>query len=425
MRLVLVVDTFPAPSETFIMTKLRGLLARGVDVQVAALRLDEGAWRELDSSERSLLQGRAHLLPTLHHPWAAATAFACRLAPGLLREPRRAPAWARAAARRGPRSLMRSAGADGVLAALRPDVLHFEFGHLGELAETARQVVDCPVTLSVRGWDLNFWRLDDPAAYERVWPHVDALHCLGQDLWSRARARGAPADLPVVFIPPGVDTAFFDPARHRPHGAVAPPGRSAAVGTAAAPLRLLAIGRLHWKKGHEWALAALAELRRRGVVADLRLAGSGPDEPLVRAAVASLGLEGCVSLLGHRGPADVRAELAAADVLVHAAVSEGFANSVLEAQAMAVPVVCSDADGLAENVADGVTGFVVGRRDPAAMADRLQQLAADGELRRALGAAGRERVLRHFALHDQLDAIEGFYADALAGRFRRRPAVGS
>ena len=68
--------------------------------------------------------------------------------------------------------------------------------------------------------------------------------------------------------------------------------------------------------------------------------------------------------------------------------------AVTEAQAMGLPVVCSDADGLRENVAHGVTGFAVPRRDVAAMADALHRLAADPGLRTKMGAppvTGRNR----------------------------------
>jgi colanic acid/amylovoran biosynthesis glycosyltransferase len=103
-----------------------------------------------------------------------------------------------------------------------------------------------------------------------------------------------------------------------------------------------------------------------------------------------------------------------ADVFMHPAVTEGFCNAVLEAQAMQRPVVCSDAGGLPENVVDGLTGFVVRRRDPAAIADRLAQLAADCALRRRMGEAGRRRVLESFTLHRQLDALEAMYRQVLS-----------
>ena len=80
---------------------------------------------------------------------------------------------------------------------------------------------------------------------------------------------------------------------------------------------------------------------------------------------------------------------------------------------MCLPVVCSDAGGLPENVQDDVTGFVVPRRDPSGLATRLAQLAHDPELRERMGQAGRQRVLQHFQLRDQITAFENLYWKAL------------
>jgi len=107
-----------------------------------------------------------------------------------------------------------------------------------------------------------------------------------------------------------------------------------------------------------------------------------------------------------------------ADVFLHPAVSEGFCNAVLEAQAMRLPVVASDADGLAENVDDDRTGFVVPRRDPAAMAEKLALLAEDGPLRREMGGAGRARVERCFALPQQIGEFDRFFREVVAGHAR-------
>ena len=78
--------------------------------------------------------------------------------------------------------------------------------------------------------------------------------------------------------------------------------------------------------------------------------------------------------------------LAWADVLVHPSLTEAFGVAVAEAQAMGLPVVCSDAGGLPENVDHGVTGFVVPRRDAAALASGS---AAARRRSRAAPADGR------------------------------------
>jgi len=130
---------------------------------------------------------------------------------------------------------------------------------------------------------------------------------------------------------------------------------------------------------------------------------------------AQFGLGAEVELLGARAPNEIDGQLEWADVFVHGAVSEGFCNAVIEAQSMELPVVCTDADGLRENVADGTTGFVVPRRDPEALAAKLEVLARDPALRQRMGKAGRKRVLENFQLSDQLDRLEDFYRQVLNG----------
>jgi len=112
---------------------------------------------------------------------------------------------------------------------------------------------------------------------------------------------------------------------------------------------------------------------------------------------------------------------AEADVMVHAAIEEGFCNAVIEAQAMELPVVTSDAGGLPENVDDGVTGFVVRRRDPAAMAEKIIELAKDPGLRTQLGKAGRERAIQRFDLDRQAEAFVKLYTELVT--FPRRPVL--
>lgn len=85
--------------------------------------------------------------------------------------------------------------------------------------------------------------------------------------------------------------------------------------------------------------------------------------------------------------------------------------AVVEAQAMQLPVVASDAGGLPENVEDGRTGFIVPRRDPVALADKLAVLATDADLRRRMGAAGRTRVENCFSLPRQIAAFDRFYRE--------------
>jgi glycosyltransferase involved in cell wall biosynthesis len=176
------------------------------------------------------------------------------------------------------------------------------------------------------------------------------------------------------------------------------------------------VGRLHWVKGYEFALEAVARARDAGVDCVLTIVGADRGiRDALEFAVRDLGLADAVTLAGPRSIDGVRAALARADVFIVSSVSEGASRAALEAMAMGLPVVTTDAGGMPEIVEDGVHGLVVGRRDPQALAAAFGALSRDGDLRRAMG----ERAAAHargFAMPSQVDAIEGILVAAAANR---------
>ena len=93
---------------------------------------------------------------------------------------------------------------------------------------------------------------------------------------------------------------------------------------------------------------------------------------------------------------------------------EGFGVVCVEAMAHGRPVVASAVGGLLDLVADGETGLLVPPRDVPALRSALERLLADGELRRRLGEAGRERVRERFSWHAVTNATIEAYEHALA-----------
>ncbi|HEY8524544.1 MAG TPA: glycosyltransferase family 4 protein [Acidimicrobiales bacterium] len=169
-------------------------------------------------------------------------------------------------------------------------------------------------------------------------------------------------------------------------GAVVP-ARAELGGT----VEIVYVGRLSPRKGPHVAVAALGELRARGVDARLRLVGSvfpGYEwfERELRAAVAERGLTDHVRFLGFRP--DVWSELAAADVVVVPSVAdEPFGNTAVEAVLAARPVVASGAGGLGEAVAGYGCALTVPPDDPAALAGALEKVVADWPTFRAAARA--------------------------------------
>jgi glycosyltransferase involved in cell wall biosynthesis len=95
---------------------------------------------------------------------------------------------------------------------------------------------------------------------------------------------------------------------------------------------------------------------------------------------------------------------------------EGLSQSLLEAMALALPVVASDAGGNPDLVTSGTTGLLVPPRDPAAWAEGLARVLDDGALARRLATAGRELVRREFTLERSAERTEAVYREAVAAR---------
>ena len=398
-RIILVVPVFPQLSETFIVNKFVGLVGHGWDVHIVCGRSPSANWKQFDQlCANPDLKRRVHTTWPVRPVWLAALLFPAAYIRALAKNPRGVFRYFGQKQKIGQR--LRSFYLDAQFVALKPDLIHFEFGALAVGREEIGRRIAAKMVVSFRGYDLNFSGLENPEHYKTVWEKADAIHFLGEDLWRRAQHRGCPLGKPHAFIPPAIDVDFFRPAaKNVPNTA----------GSQARPLRILSVGRLEWKKGYEFAMQAVKALQARGVACEYRIVGEGSYLEATSYARHQLGLEGIVELIGSAPKEQVKQQLEWADVFLHAAVSEGFCNAVLEAQAMQLPVVCTDADGLPENVEDGVTGFVVPRRDSESMAEKLLLLSVDSMRRNEMGRAGRERVIREFQLQDQINKFSNLY----------------
>lgn len=405
-RVVLVVPAFPKASETFVAARFAALLERGWDVHVVCWQTDEESWRAFPrladdaAARRRVHQVRLHRSRLLFAAHALFAFLRCTL-----EHPIRTAGFLRAAAKAAGWRALLYLPVDAQLIRLNPDVVHFEFGALAAGRAYLRKALESRLLVSFRGYDLNYAGIESPGYYGDVWAQADGLHLLGDALWRAAQARGCPPDKRHWCVAPAVDLRRFC----RDASSERMPGHGSH-----AELRIVSVGRLEWVKGYEYALSAVRRLIDRGIACHYRIVGDGAMLEALSFACHQLGITKHVTFAGRQSPDVIRDHLLWADVFLHAAVSEGFCNSVLEAQAMELPVVCSDAGGLPENVLDGETGFVVPRRDPEALATKLERLAADEDLRGRMGRAGRRRVLDHFDLDTHVATFEAVYRE-LAG----------
>jgi len=170
------------------------------------------------------------------------------------------------------------------------------------------------------------------------------------------------------------------------------------------PFRILCVARFEEVKGHAYLVEACRLLRERGINFECRLVGGGLLLPSIEKQIKRADLCERIRLLGERSHQEVVQEFLRADVLVlptaptASGKCEGSPTVLKEAMACGLPVVSSLVGGIPELVDDKRTGILVRPRDAATLADALQQLHDDAALRRQLGRAGREKVVREFDL---------------------------
>ncbi|MGQ9698638.1 MAG: hypothetical protein ACUVRO_11680, partial [Armatimonadota bacterium] len=169
-RLALVVPSFPRLSETFIASKFLCLLDRGWDVHIVCGATDPDEWRRFpDLIRRTDVRRRVHCSWPSRPRWVAGVLTPAAFTVCLTRQ-------CRATARylfRGMRwfglDTLRRFYLDQQLIALRPDIIHFEFGALAVGRTYIKELLGCRLVVSFRGYDLNFSGLEDREFYSEVW----------------------------------------------------------------------------------------------------------------------------------------------------------------------------------------------------------------------------------------------------------------
>jgi colanic acid/amylovoran biosynthesis glycosyltransferase len=385
------------PPETFILTRLKSLKQRGIDVALVTSsryasssvteglriirlsRWDDPFLRAITGSVKgalgSMLKRPNSSISVLratqaHHGWWKGSSIAIRTQIPLL--------------------------------CLEADVVHFEWNLTAAQYLPLFRLWNRPIVISCRGSQINVPSSTGSQAVQRglkaSLEQATAVHCVSEAIAAEAEMYGLKREKTWV-IRPAVDTAFFRPPTTRP-----PPG-----GT----LRVVTTGSLVWQKGYEYCLMAIKQLIESGTSTELNIIGDGPERQRILFTIEDLGLRKHVRLHGRLLPEDVRCLLWKSDAFVLASVSEGISNAVLEAMACGLPVVATDVGGMREVIRDGHNGYLLPARDPAALAAALHRLV-EPQVAHSIGAKARLRIKEDFSLESQTDRFIDLYHWALA-----------
>jgi glycosyltransferase involved in cell wall biosynthesis len=219
----------------------------------------------------------------------------------------------------------------------------------------------------------------------------------------------------VVVIPNGLDSSIYYPRDREQMRAKHGLRREAKI--------ILTAGHLIKLKGHQHAVAALAQLRRKGIDAELWIAGGHPGpgvpsyETEIRRQVGSHGLTNAVRFLGHLPQQSVAELMSAADIFCLASSREGWPNVVVEALGCGTPVVATRVGAIPEILFSETLGLLVPPGDAEAMALAWERALAASWDRDAFTRFARGRCWNQVA-REVIDCMHGIDGDAAAVSYR-------
>ena len=174
---------------------------------------------------------------------------------------------------------------------------------------------------------------------------------------------------------------------------------------------ILAVARLIEKKGIGDLIHACHILQERNLTFGVEIIGKGPLQETLETQVRELGLQEKVKFLGPLPQESVRQAYERATVFALPCViatggdRDGIPTVLLEAMACGLPVVSTNVSGIPELVESGRDGLLIHPRNPHALADALEYLLLNGDLRKTLGAAASTKVRERFSVDRSVTAL--------------------
>lgn len=174
------------------------------------------------------------------------------------------------------------------------------------------------------------------------------------------------------------------------------------------------VGRMTDVKDTDAVLEIVRAARDRGLEAVLVMVGDGPDRVRLEQLAHDIGIARSTFFVGYQP--EVAGYYRLFDAFLLPSVNEGTPVSAIEALASGTPVVATRVGGVPDVVRDGEDGFLFEPGDTDDAAERLALLASDATLRSALGASGRERVLRRYSVSRLVEDVDRLYRSLLSER---------
>jgi colanic acid/amylovoran biosynthesis glycosyltransferase len=273
------------------------------------------------------------------------------------------------------------------------DCLHFGFGTMAIDRENIAEAINAKMAVSFRGFDHYVYPSKNMNCYDFLFKKNVKYHVLSNGM-KKTLIEKEIDNFKIEKITPAIDINLFN--------------ENFLINSG--DIHLITIARLHWIKGIEYTLEALALVKNLGFDFKYTIIGDGPEKERLQFAAHQLGLTENIFFTGKLEPSAVKEKLQTASIYLQYSIQEGFCNAVLEAQAMGKICIVSDAEGLQENIIDGITGFIVQKRKPKDLSEKIIEIIKLDQLSiNKIKSNAIERVQNEFTIEKQIEKFISFY----------------
>jgi colanic acid/amylovoran biosynthesis glycosyltransferase len=390
MRINLVVNSFPNTSETFLFNLVVELEKRGHDVTICAFSKNSNTTIYRDRLHK--WSGKIVYIPALrwfNAPIQIFTAF------------------------RHPKTFMDLLRKRGLFKGYadylkfkaisfnQPEVIHFAFSGIAVNLLPILDLLgsDTKLFVSCRGTAEKVTPVLDPNRAQllsQVFSKIHRVHCVSEDMKQSIMQYGLEANNAFVNYPSINTSEFVKKGEHIPK-------------KRDETFRFITTGRLNYIKGYIYAIGAMANLVKKGYNIQYKIVGDGPDTDMLNYIIRERGLQHFVTLTGKVSLTEVNQLLQQADIFILPSLSEGISNAALEAMALEMPVVSTNAGGMSEAIQNGYNGLLVERFSEYALETALEYMIQHHAEALLMGKNGRTSVENTFTLENQINIFECEY----------------
>lgn len=227
------------------------------------------------------------------------------------------------------------------------DYIHYGFANLIHNRAHLGAILGAKTSISLRGYDITFYPINHPNCFSKTWNYIDKIQYNSTDLYELALYWGANKNMEAHLISAAVNDDIIQniPINKTEY------------------IKLLSVGRLHWKKGFDTCIYAVNELVKKGVKVKYKIIGDGIEKEQLKYLIYKFNLNDVVEILHSAPNKQIIEEIDNADLILIPSIQEGCSNVALEAQGRGRFCIVSDAEGMNEVIEENVTGFIFSRND--------------------------------------------------------------